>query len=366
MKPQRWVLSCVVTIVLVLGPAASGGALGPPGGSVGAAISVQERHTPRLLSIPGVVGTGVGLNDQGRPTIVVLTKTAAVRLPTSLDGVPVAPKVSGAISALHHREGHGDGGGNGGGGNGRGGNGGGGGGGVDPTQRFPRPIPIGVSTGNAQSTVGDPNVAAVCYTGTYGARVVRGATVYALSNNHVYANENLATIGSPITQPGPADNDCQAPVSDRVATLSQFVPLQPAGNTVDAAIAVSDTATIGNSTPTGGYGTPKSAPVAAALGMSVQKYGRTTGLTKGVVSVINLSTVVTYNTGPKVFDRQIGIDAAPRSTIMEGGDSGSLFVTDTLNPTGLGFAGNDAGDFGVANPIDLVLDAFDVAIDGTA
>jgi hypothetical protein len=39
-------------------------------------------------------------------------------------------------------------------------------------------------------------------------------------------------------------------------------------------------------------------------------------------------------------------------------------VSDSLQPTGLAFAGNDSGDFGVANPIDLVLDAFDVTIDG--
>ena len=48
-----------------------------------------------------------------------------------------------------------------------------------PTDRFPRPVPIGVSSGLADFA-----------TGTLGARVTDGTNVYALSNNHVFAGIN--------------------------------------------------------------------------------------------------------------------------------------------------------------------------------
>src|SRR5439155_16362832 len=50
---------------------------------------------------------------------------------------------------------------------------------VTPTGEFCPPVPIGVSTGNV--------TAADCATGTIAARVKGTGTVYALSNNHVYA-----------------------------------------------------------------------------------------------------------------------------------------------------------------------------------
>ncbi len=69
----------------------------------------------------------------------------------------------------------------------RGSGGGGSGGGdtenLDPTSRFNRPVPIGVSTGHPAITAG-----------TIGARVTDGVNVYALSNNHVYADENTAVL----------------------------------------------------------------------------------------------------------------------------------------------------------------------------
>jgi hypothetical protein len=52
------------------------------------------------------------------------------------------------------------------------------------------------------------------------------------------------------------------------------------------------------------------------------------------------------------------------------GDSGSLLVSDGRGkskgqPVGLLFAGDEYGIYGIANPIDLVLDRLGVAIDGT-
>jgi hypothetical protein len=65
----------------------------------------------------------------------------------------------------------------------------------DPTKWFPRPVPIGVSTGHPQITAG-----------TIGCRVVdHSGNVYALSNNHVYANQNDAKKGDCALQPGAYD-----------------------------------------------------------------------------------------------------------------------------------------------------------------
>jgi len=112
------------------------------------------------------------------------------------------------------------------------------------------PVPIGVSTGN----IGE------CSAGTIGARVRNGSTVYALSNNHVYALENSASIGSTILQPGLYDTRCRTGQSNVIGSLSAFVPINFSGgnNTVDAAIAISSTSQLSNDTPSGGYGRPNS------------------------------------------------------------------------------------------------------------
>lgn len=315
------------------------------------AIAVQEANTATLMQVDGIVGTGVSL-AQDSPVIVIYTSSSAASVPASLGGFPVETRAVGTVFALHHRPDH----------NKSPGGGGGGGGGVDPTKRFNRPVPIGVSSGNEED-----HALIVCTTGTYGARVKDGeSNVYALSNNHVYAKENLASIGSAILQPGLADSNCEVKSEDKIANLWDFVPLQPAGNTVDAAIAISDTSLIGNSTPSDGYGTPKSLTSAAQVGISVQKYGRTTGQTSGTVSAVNVTIRVIYLTGPKVFEDQIEIKSNKRSEFSDSGDSGSLVVNSALNPVGLLFAGSTNGEITFANPIDAVLQAFGVSIDGSA
>ncbi len=97
------------------------------------------------------------------------------------------------------------------------------------------------------------------------------------------------------------------------------------------------------------------------------KYGRTTGLTKGSIALLNVTVNVGYDSGVARFVDQIAIQPGSFSA---GGDSGSLIV---LNPKGKGsadkrkavgllFAGSVL--FTIANPIDAVLDRFEVTIDG--
>ena len=315
-------------------------ALRPDAQAVQAARVAQERHTDALLRIPGVVGTAVGLSPNGVPVVRLFLASSDVGgLPVALDGVPVAPLVTGMFLARSV-----------------------------PTVRA-RPAPVGFSVGHFAITAG-----------TIGARVVDATgAVYILSNNHVLANSNGASIGDAIYQPGPFDGGTAA---DRVATLFRFRPIDFAGgaNPFDAAIAQTTAADVGNATPTDdGYGTPSAQIYGDAggdgsfddlnslLGVRVQKYGRTTKLTKAQITGINGTLTVCYEvvfifcTKSARFTDQLIIDAAGFS---DGGDSGSLIVSDdgTSRPVGLLFAGSATQT--IANRIDLVLGYFGVSIDG--
>jgi PKD repeat protein len=291
------------------------------------AIEAQNRHTHKLKEFPGVVGTGTGIGPNGLPVIKVFTTRARIpEIPRILDGFPVEVKVTGMFFAL-----------------------------ADPKARFDRPVPIGVSTGHPDITAG-----------TIGCRVTDGTDVYALSNNHVYANSNDATIGDEVIQPGTSDTGSLP--GDYIGTLDAFVPIDfnEGENTVDAAIAKSSLGDLGNATPDGGYGTPSSTTKTAYIGQAVKKYGRTTSLTHGEVSAINVNVNVCYDTScTKLANFVNQIMIAP-GAFSGGGDSGSLIVTDDGNnyPVGLLFAGSSTHT--IANPIDMVLDAFNVSIDGSS
>ena len=84
--------------------------------------------------------------------------------------------------------------------------------------------------GGASGCVVVPGLA---YTGTLGLGV-RGFgnladRTFALSNNHVLANENRANIGDPVIQPGELDGG--DPQADEIGELFDLVPLQFEANT---------------------------------------------------------------------------------------------------------------------------------------
>ena len=335
---RRTFLTMVAAVVLAGGLVSGLHALAAPQGQgargLERAIQAQEKHTEALMARKGVVGTAVGLDQDGEHMVKVYVEHAQARagIPQDLDGVPVAVEVTGAILALGKPVKS-----------------------IDRTARFARPVPIGVSTGHPAITAG-----------TIGARVTDGTNVYALSNNHVYANENDASIGDNVLQPGTYDGGINP--DDAIGTLHDFEPINFGGgdNTIDAAIALCTTATLGNATPSDGYGTPSSQIVPAALGQPVKKYGRTTGLTSGKITGVNATVNVGYGTGTARFVNQIIVENA--RGFIQGGDSGSLLVTADggNNPVGLLFAGNGSGTMAIANRIELVLDQFGVTIDGTA
>ncbi len=300
--------------------------------AIQALMAVQHRHSRRLMAIPEVVGTATGLDEAGGAAIVVFTKEAVSpgMIPESLEGMPVIKTITGEIRPMKS---------------------------LSPTSTFPRPVPIGVSTGNQNE----------CSAGTIAARVIDGAgNVYALGNNHVFALENKASLGSRILQPGTYDTSCADVPNDVIGTLTQFVPLDfssSGNNAVDAAIALSSRDLLGNATPRNGYGIPNSTPGVPSVGLAVKKYGRTTLLTKGTITAINATVNVQYDSGTARFVNQIVVQSS--KPFIKPGDSGALLVTKSgSNPVGLLFAGNATGKFAFANLIDAVLENFGVTIDG--
>ena len=315
---------------------------------------IKKKHTESLLDIFGVVGTGVGLDPDGEPVIRVFTSWPGIReIPASLDSVPVRAKVTGMFYALAEVPPE-----------------------PNPTTKWPRPVPIGVSTGHPDITAG-----------TIGCRVTDPANqkVFALSNNHVYANINKGLKGvDPVLQPGTVDGGT---LGDAIGILEDFEPIKfcyywwfwlicRETNTIDAAIALSSTEDLDAATPPDGYGTPN--PVihpaygdpdiigdenlAQLLGIGVQKYGRTTALTVGTVDAINATVNVCYDDFCEKVARFVDQIIITPGSFSGGGDSGSLIVTQEGNhPVGLLFAGSDTNT--IANRIDLVLNRFDVTVD---
>jgi hypothetical protein len=305
-------------------------------------MQVQNRNRG-LIEKFGVVGMGTGITPEGEAVIKVFTAAPGITgIPEKLEGVRVTTKVTGHFYALRDNT-------------------------CDPSvdgdckrwDRWPLPVPIGVSTGHPDITAG-----------TIGARVKDDyGNVYALSNNHVYADLNNALINDMVLQPGSADGGIDP--DDEIGTLDDFEPIDFCvwifcfDNQIDAAIALSSVAKLGNATPADGYGAPESDIVPAEAGQSVMKYGRTSGLTRGTIDAINATLNVGYGSQTARFVNQIIV--ASNTVFIQGGDSGSLLVTDPgRNPVGLLYAGNQSGTSAIANRIDLVLNRFDVTIDSGA
>ena len=195
---------------------------------------------------------------------------------------------------------------------------------------------------------------AFCCGGTLGSLVTGGGTQYALSNNHVLARVDQATAGEDISQPGLIDNGCQ-----QATIVADFTRAVPLGNNVDCAIAAIRSGQMDSTGFIEGIGTISSVVKAPAVGLAVEKSGRTTGTTTGTIASTNTSVNVQYQrncgSGRKFtisYTNQVVINS---NTFSAGGDSGSLIVTNNSchQPVALLFAGSSSTTIG--NPIGEVL-----------
>lgn len=287
-----------------------------------------------LLDRADVVATGIGRDEDGRPTLLVFVTgdAAAAEVPATVGSLPTtvvatAPFVTQACP-----------------------NG--------PTGLCDRPVPPGVSAGHPLISAG---TLGVLLEGPTGAQ-------YALSNNHVFAAENQGQIGDPILQPGAFDGGTVGDPDELLGTLAAYQQVAlcdpdpcDAGatlNVVDAALAAVAPETVERRNACGW--TPASTPLSTAAivpGITqVKKCGRTSGATTGTVIAVNVQIDVGFATGSARFVGQV-----MTTSMALPGDSGSLLADTDNRPVGLLMAGNDS--FTVSNPITAVLDRFGVTID---
>ncbi|PYU87678.1 MAG: hypothetical protein DMG51_01605 [Acidobacteria bacterium] len=233
------------------------------------------------------------------------------------------------------------------------------------------PIILGTTGGNANDSSAQQNLISCCG-GTLGSLVERNGLFYILSNNHVLARSDSATLGDNIIQPGLVDSNCNPSSPSVVAHLSQFDRLETSGTNVDAAIALINPGAVDTSgtiislgsTATGNVPDPgpphAGTGMAANVGLSVAKSGRTTGLTCSTVAAIGITSRVQYQTGcgtgtmfTVTYQNQISVSGG---TFGAPGDSGSLIVSQgSADPVALLFGGSDTDSVG--NPVQDVLTA---------
>lgn len=326
---------------------------------------VKETHKQDIMSKPNVVGVGVGYKESNGQRTDELSVVVLVRQKVPQAGLKPEARVSPQIEGVR----------------------------TDviqvgnpralqtPTSRW-RPVPGGVSIGHYQITAGTFGV--VVRDRATGTRLI-------LSNNHVLANSNNATIGDPILQPGPADGGQQGP--DTIAQLERFHPITyitapgtcsiasgvaglanllaqllgshhrlealqsdpSSANLIDAALArpLDDAAILDDILEIG----PVEGMLPAALLMPVRKSGRSTGFTTGQIVALDTTVDVSYGT-----DRTARFEGQVITTPMSApGDSGSLLVTgDPPRAVGLLFAGSE--ETTIHNPIQYVLDTLEVTL----
>lgn len=272
---------------------------------------------------------------------------------------------------------------------------------ADHQAQMGTPVSLGGSGGDNEdfdtTTHSGQTYISDCCGGTLGALVKdANGNQYILSNNHVLARSDQASIGEAIVQPALIDNkpacepEGQGGNETPVGVLKGFVPIKSSSTDVDAAIASVNSGAVNTSGAilelgaSQGNGTLAAAPPgtsstggkgeSASLNMVVAKSGRTTGLTCASIAAVSLDVQVSYYTNcaetdpyyTKTFTNQIAIEG---DQFSDAGDSGSL-VVDTTNgePVGLFFAGGVAGGVseGVANPASEVLSELGANVGGTS
>jgi len=240
---------------------------------VATARGIQALHEADIMALPGVIGIGIGSREEGGMEFVVLVDKDVPMpdLPSNLEGMPVvAEKISKIV--IHN-----------------------GGNGCDPchAEKLPMPVPMGTSTSTDQGDL-------FCVVGTAGFKAcdpVSGKIGY-VTNNHVGAafGPLLCENGPPgliEVHPGAADANpvCALSGTMPIGTLSKVVTINfPGLNLVDAAfVESSDQET---SSIIRDIGTPTTTPGTPTLNKCVKKSGRTTGLTFGRITMVNLTVGV--------------------------------------------------------------------------
>lgn len=332
---------------------------------------IRKKYANTLANLPNVISVGIGYKTvKGAKTdTLAIIVGVQIKLPESLlqpqdvvpqdlEGVPTDVVQVGRIEVIPPRA-------------------------PVPRGKRIRPVKPGYSIGNKEITAG-----------TLGCIVYRDGAPYFLSNAHVFVPDPTKPEAAihDIIQPGAYDGGTHP--EDWVASLKEYAHIQAisslsecpvstglvlalnilsqkilrresffwAGaskqiaNLIDAAIAIPVTdfelEVEGIGVPTG--------MVEAELGMPVIKSGRTTEVTVGKVTQVDMTTAVGYgNMNLAVFDDQIAIQGDDEQPFCQGGDSGSVvFQKETSDLCGLLFAGSETENLTIVNRMQNVVDFF--------
>ena len=330
------------------------------------ARSAKQTHGSQLLRKQNVVGVGLGYRTKGGETTDEMSVVVSVtrKMPASalspknlvprfVEGVRTDVVETGLMRALPAAAES-----------------------LGPRDRWRSVVPPGVSVGHYLVTAG-----------TFGCLVHREEELFILSNNHVLANSNSYQLWDPILQPGTADGggpedrigvlheavdlvfeseapDCQLAdltarllnsIAHAVGSFHVLKAVKQTGGTnrVDAAIAKPfQPATLTHEIL--GIGAPDGMG-AAYLGTRVQKSGRTTGVTEGVITQVEATVRIDYFGATALFENQL-----IANSMSEGGDSGSAVLDMQRRVVGLLFAGSPVTT--ILNPIDAVLSALAIQL----
>jgi len=216
-----------------------------------------------------------------------------------------------------------------------------------------RPAIPGFGVGHVNITVG-----------TFGCLVRKkddDETLYILSNSHVLADEGTGAVGDRVIQPGKYDGG--AAPGDVIAELSQWIPFQFTStgypNTVDASIAkVKNKASVTSAIRL--IGVPTGASNRVRRGMRVQKTGRTTDYTQGIIQDINYRMALNYKK-PGGGSGRVGLqDLVLCTRFTDGGDSGSAVLDMNKRIVGPHFPGSPSSS--IFNKINNVLTQLDIDV----
>jgi len=299
---------------------------------VKAALAIKARHARALRRYPNVCGLGVGFKVKKGKRINTLALRVYVtqkvprsrlkpgdRLPATIEGLPVDVIVREPVFRL-----------------------------FDPYHPSPE---------NAARHVvlrGGISIGVGAATGTLGGSLFENGSLLdvMLTNWHVACEEVNCSAGTGI-QPGVFDGaGRERPVGNVLRSVLD--------ERVDCAILGLNGVALLERTvlAVGALGIP----VAAELGMAVQKVGRTSGLTTGTVTDIDADVDVSNASGGggSTFHHEGQIEFEGDDGMIQRGDSGSLLLEMNGNVVGLCFAGNEDGDNGDACHIQDVLNALDI------
>lgn len=209
-----------------------------------------------------------------------------------------------------------------------------------------RPVPGGYSVGPSSLPIA----------GSLSCVVTDKKFFYILGCNHIFTNGNLLPISTPILQPSIYDGGVLA--TDIVATLSKYIPLKflsPTETPVNFADAALAKVTIPNEIlPQIAILGQLSGIAFSHLGTVIQKAGRSTGYTSGIVTTLGASFVSNLPDGRKA----LMLNQVLCNIKVAGGDSGALALDS--NNFALGQIINGSDNMAAFTPITTILNLFSV------